>query len=408
MSINNLTGEHGYSSSLRALFARDDAGPRLARIIEHYQCAVTTKSQNADGATHGVRLLFGESSQLDHEEAAKALLARLDALRAARPLEHVAHLRGKAFELMGEKRVHNQWTQPYGPRTPSPSPASSSQPVPAPSPTAQPVESAPTRQPAAPSGTAGPAPGLTFTATGGVHLSAGDNTLSRVAINSTGLGVEGDNATSVSTLSITDSTIQSSEYALYVGSAQAINLTRVNAVTGANGDNPYGMRVGSAPLVRIVDSVFDNSASVPVANAHGRMAKNSIRLAGVTESGSGIFNSTVRGGQIMLGGGAADGNVGWQSFGNFTISGGAFECTDPMATALQIYGGVGAAGPVVIENWNVTSEGPYFASILGNATNITFRNVTYNGEPLSWEHFHNSAALQQYASQPGVNIRIEP
>jgi hypothetical protein len=141
--------------------------------------------------------------------------------------------------------------------------------------------------------------------------------------------------------------------------------------------------------VRIVDSVFDNSASVPAATASGRMAKNSIRLAGVTESGSGIFNSTVRGGQIMLGGGAADGNVGWQPFGNFTISGGTFECTDPMATALQIYGGVGSAGSVVIENWNVTSAGPYFASISGNATNIT------------------STALQQYASQPGVNIRIE-
>jgi hypothetical protein len=245
-------------------------------------------------------------------------------------------------------------------------------------------------------------------ASGGIWLGSGDSTLSNLAIVSSGEGVLGDNATSVGTLSITDSTINSSEYALYVADADQVSLTRVTAVAGAGGDNPYGIRAGNAPSLRIVDSMIDNSASVPDATAQGQMAKNSIRLAGVTEPGSGIFNSTVRGGQIMLGGGAADERQGWSPFGDFTISGGNFECTDPMATALQIYGRVGEAGPVVIENWNVTSQGSYFASILGNATNITFRNVTFNGEPLSWEHFHNSAALQEYAARPGVNIRIEP
>jgi hypothetical protein len=190
-------------------------------------------------------------------------------------------------------------------------------------------------------------------------LANGDRSVSGMSIVSPGMGIKADNATRVGTLNISDTIIQSSDYNMYIGWANEINLTRVRGVTGtgsaSEGWNPYGLRIQDAAKVRIVDSEFDNSASGPAAAAAGKMNKNSIRLAGITEAGSGIFNSRIKGGQIMLGGGTANEREGWSPFGNFTISGGSFECTDPMATPLEIYGRVGEAGPVVIENWNVTS-----------------------------------------------------
>jgi hypothetical protein len=412
MSISNLSSDNGFQS-VRPAFTRDEAGRRLAKVVERYQNAARPSAADAENVRRGLRLLLGSQSSLDAGEVANALLARLDALRTAPRSEHSEALRKKAFRLMEGRE--GQWRDKSlqtinshpAPSIPPTQPPSIAPPASPPQIPGAPSSPTPVTLPLpAPAGPAGPASGVHLTSSGGVMLNDGNNTLVGLAINSSGIGVEGNNATSVGVLSVTDSTIQSRDYGFYIGGAEAVNLTRVTTMA-AGGENPYGIRVGDSPMVRIVDSIIDNSASVPAATANGRMAKNSVRLAGVTQAGSGIFNSTVRGGQIMLGGGAADERQGWAAFGNFTISGGSFECTDPMATALQIYGRVGEAGPVVIENWNVTSEGSYFASIVGNATNITFRNVTFNGEPLSWEHFHNSGALQQYASQAGVNIRIE-
>jgi hypothetical protein len=73
-------------------------------------------------------------------------------------------------------------------------------------------------------------------------------------------------------------------------------------------------------------------------------------------------------------------------------------------TPVELYSGCGQAGPVLIENVTFTGNTSSCFTIWQGARNITIKNCTYNGHPVTWEDVHNGMP----ANAASNNIQIIP
>lgn len=114
----------------------------------------------------------------------------------------------------------------------------------------------------------------------------------------------GGNATNVSSLTLNNVRINSTNYGIYLGSADTVRLSNVEIETAANGGDSYSVR-GSIRNFVSNDSTY-------------RSGIKAFRIYGL-ESGSST-RDTFTGGRLLLGGSPATSTGAHQPFRNFTFT----------------------------------------------------------------------------------------
>lgn len=237
---------------------------------------------------------------------------------------------------------------------------------------------------------------------GGVTLSAGATALDDRAITSGNFGISGGNTTAVTTLSVSNSTIDAFNYGIYVGDGDDVHIwnTEINCVDGGNN---YCLRLNVSGEVNINCSTFINSN----ASDMGKAVFRAYSFTGGLVQNS-TFTSTGNGGDdsFIIGGGAAN----W-SDSQIEASGMTFQnCT------IDLDGGdvwIGAeTHHITFTNVNFTNCGHitcYGADGIAiqdpACHHITFENCTWDGDPLDFEqHFFHGANVQNNAATQNIVI----
>lgn len=117
-------------------------------------------------------------------------------------------------------------------------------------------------------------------------------------------GIVGNNGVAVSSLDLNNVAIRSTNYGIYLGSAQNVTLRNVDITTDPNGGDSYAVR-GSIRNFVSSDSTF-------------RSGIKAFRIYGL-EGGSSTRDTFI-GGRLMLGGSAANVWDPHQPFRNFTFT----------------------------------------------------------------------------------------
>lgn len=192
------------------------------------------------------------------------------------------------------------------------------------------------------------------------------------------------------------STVQ--EYNLYGSGASHIRNSRLVAVGKTDAENaalPENDRSNDGYCVRhsgdrcrIENTDYDNAACVEIEKAKAKQGKNSLRITGCNQPGSGILNSRGRGGALMIGRGARNETDPAEPFGNFEISGGSFDCTDPRNVPLGFGAACGKAGPVKVNNINITGLTAHAIFVEAGGTIEVGPGVTYNGHVMTRSDVH--------------------
>ena len=393
MSINNLSNDRGGFPLLntRPSFLRDDGAPTMIKTIERYDA--DTNQAAGDGA--GVRsssLFGGGAEKIDYKSMAQAMLARLDALR-----DRVFGDGSDSTDADGATSVqrggggagggvkHGWWnngkwyatsnaptpTTPTAPTSPTSTSTptttttnSTSPPATTTSTTSSTSTSSPTTN--APSttttSTTAPPPTIPTTPTtqtptvisgqtqsGSISLNDGATTIADTYISGS-TGIVGDNATNVTALTLNNVTIRSTNYGIYLGSADTVRLSNVDIQTDPNGGDSYSVRGNIRNFVSN-DSTF-------------RAGIKAFRLYGV-ESGSSL-RDTYSGDRMMLGGGYANEWGTAAPFWNFTFKDGSID-----VNSVELYNNT---SNVTFENMDFSGTG--HISIQAGAHDIVFKNCT--------------------------------
>lgn len=180
-----------------------------------------------------------------------------------------------------------------------------------------------------------------------ISLDDGATTIANTSITGA-TGIVGDNATHVTTLDVSNVIIHSTNYGIYLGQCDNLNLSHADITCDPNGGDSYSIRGNITHLVS-ADSTY-------------RSGIKAFRIYGC-EGGSST-RDTISGDRLMLGGGYADewGPAG--PFHNFTFT------DDHIAVnSVEMYN----------DTNNVTFDNVDFAgtdhiSIQAGAHDITFRN----------------------------------
>lgn len=393
MSINNLSNDRGGIGqfSNRPTFLRDEHAPTLMHAVRRYE-----GQEGADGAStdDNVKLFDGGAGKVDYRAIARAMMARLEALRercfggggpatTSDPAQPTTPDSGDGLgddgstveEIAPELRTssprpprwkyHGQWYS-TGNAPASPSTGGGSAPTaPAPTPPAS-NSSGSTSTPDAPNSTN--STGSSGTATnnttsnstttgntidgasrGSISLSDGATTIANTTITGD-TGIMGDNATHVTTLNVSNVTIRSTNYGIYLGDCENLNLSNVSITCDPTGGDSYSVRGNIRNLVSS-DSTFNSGIKA-------------FRIYGL-EGGSST-RDTFTGDRLMLGGGYASewGDPG--PFHNFTFTDSRIN-----VNSIEMYD----------DTSNVVFDGVDFAgtghiSIQAGAHDIVFRNCT--------------------------------
>lgn len=386
MSINNLSnGCNGLGQlNSRPTFLRDDGPPALINTVDRY---TMQGSSAANGNGEGTRLLFdGGDARPDFRAIAQALLARLDALRE-RYDNQFGQDAGEqpSGDETGESMMRsngsfgghqgwwhgNNWyntggapnsgsstgasvpTTPTAPvqtqtQTSSPPPASTNS-------SGEATGSGSSPTPTVPAGStppaSAPAPVVlgNTSSSNSIHLNSGETTIANTTITGN-TGIVGDNATHVTTLNVSNVVIQSTNYGIYLGECDNLNLANVNITCDPSGGDSYSIR-GYVRNFVSSDSTFNSGIKA-------------FRLYGV-EGGSST-RDTITGDRLMLGGGYSYewGEAG--AFHNFTFTDGAVD-----VNSVELYNNT---SNVVFENMDFSGTG--HISIQAGAHDIVFRNCT--------------------------------
>jgi hypothetical protein len=158
-------------------------------------------------------------------------------------------------------------------------------------------------------GSGGSAGGATCTPSGQIVLPSGETTVSNLCITSDDKGIEGGNDTTISKITVTNVTIDSVNYGVYLGNCQEAIFDHVDITTDPQGGDSYSVRGAIAS--------FTSSNSVY------RAEVKAFRIYNLT-GGSSTGDSFI-GGRLMLGGGAAS---EWENplpFQSFTFNGGSID-----------------------------------------------------------------------------------
>ncbi len=145
------------------------------------------------------------------------------------------------------------------------------------------------------------------TDSGPIVLSDGPTALENLCITSPDKGIEGGNATSVTTLSLTNVTIDSVNYGIYLGDCESANFDHVDVTTSPSGGDSYSVR-------GYIHGLTSQSSTY-------RANVKAFRIYGLTSGSS--TNDRFEGGRLMLGGGSSDEWVNPLPFQNFSFSGGS-------------------------------------------------------------------------------------
>jgi hypothetical protein len=158
-------------------------------------------------------------------------------------------------------------------------------------------------------GTGGSGGGVACTPSGPIVLDDGPKTLANLCITSDDMGVVGGNATFVTTLSLTNVTIQSKNYGVYVGHCDEAIFDHVDITTDPQGGDSYSVR---GTIAKLTSSSSIYRAGIKAFRVYGLMSGSST-------------GDTFIGGRLMLGGGPAS---EWDSplpFQNFKFTGGSVD-----------------------------------------------------------------------------------
>lgn len=384
MSINNLSNDRGGFPLLntRPSFLRDDGAPTMIKTIERYDA--DTNQAAGDGANARSSSLFGGGAEkIDYKSMAQAMLARLDALRdrvfgdgsdSAGADGATSMQRGGGGESGGVK--HGWWNNgkwyatsnaptPTTPTAPPPptstttptttttsntsSTSTSSPTTNAPSTTTTTTTTSTTAPPPTTPTTPTPTVISGLTQSGSISLNDGATTISDTYISGM-TGIVGDNATNVTALTLNNVTIRSTNYGIYLGSADTVRLSNVDIQTDPNGGDSYSVRGNIRNFVSN-DSTF-------------RAGIKAFRLYGV-ESGSSL-RDTYSGDRMMLGGGYANEWGTAAPFHNFTFKDGSID-----VNSVELYNDT---NNVTFENMDFSGTG--HISIQAGAHDIVFKNCT--------------------------------
>jgi len=200
-----------------------------------------------------------------------------------------------------------------------------------------------------------------------VTLNDGPTTIQNKLIN--GLtGVMGENATSVTTLTMTNVTINSTNYGVYLGDCDAANFSDVDITCDPNGPDSYSVRGYIRNFVSS-DSTY-------------RSGIKAFRIYGLTSGSS--TRDIYRGDRLMLGGGPANEWGTPLSFANFTFSDGEIR-----VNSVEMYN---ATHHVTFNHMDFATTG--HISIQYSAHHITF-NQCANVPEIK---FYNSSGVRYYPS----------
>ena len=390
MSINNLSNGCGGINQLNArpTFLRDDGAPALINTVERYNMQ---GSGSDNGGSNNGLLFNGGDGKSNYRAIAQALLARLDALR-----ERFSGVDGQADDGNANSKNGggsnyrsnncsgggngwwhgNNWystnnapassgsasgggtTTPTIPTTPTvPSSSQPTQTVPSGTSTSGGTSTgtgttAPvTQSPTTPAQTTQGAPVVygNSTANNSISLSDGATTISdRVIIGTS--GIVGDNATHVTTLNVNNVTIRSTNYGIYLGECDNLNLSNVNITCDPSGGDSYSVR-GTIHHLTSSDSTFNSGIKA-------------FRIYGL-EGGSST-RDTYSGDRLMLGGGYANEWGEAAAFHNFTFKDGSID-----VNSVEMYNDT---NNVVFENMDFAGTG--HISIQAGAHDIVFKNCT--------------------------------
>lgn len=180
-----------------------------------------------------------------------------------------------------------------------------------------------------------------------IHLSNGATTVANKSITGT-TGIVGDNATSVTTLFLSNVTIHSTNYGVYLGSCDVANFDKVDITCDPQGGDSYSLR-GTIKNLTSKDSKY--RSGIKAFRVYGCLGGSSTR-------------DLITGDRLMLGGGYANEWVNPGPFENFTFRDGAVD-----VNSAEIYN---ATNHVTFDGTDWTGTG--HISIQFGAHDITIRN----------------------------------
>lgn len=369
MSINNLSSGWGGINQLNArpTFLREDGPSALMNAVERYTMQGSASAE-ADGSDSGT-LFNGGEAKFDYRAMAQSLLARLDALRdryesrqAQIEVEQSGGAASNASNVRdnGQSISHQGWWHGNNWYATSNAPtaqenAASAPPVTAPTqnapppPTSSSSGSGPTQLTVQTSNPTIPAVLGNALTSNAISLNDGATTIANTTITG-GSGIVGDNATHVTSLNVSNVVIQSTNYGIYLGEADNVNLSNVNITCDPTGGDSYSVRGHIRNLVSS-DSTFNSGIKA-------------YRIYGL-EGGSST-RDTYTGDRLMLGGGYSNEWGSAAAFHNFTFKDGSID-----VNSVELYNDT---NNVTFENMDFSGTG--HISIQAGAHDITFRNCT--------------------------------
>lgn len=221
-----------------------------------------------------------------------------------------------------------------------------------------------------------------------ITLAAGSASYDAIIVSATnpnvkgGIGIEGGNATAVTTLSVTNSIISAANYAIYLGDAQTLNLFNC-VLTSTTGGNDYCLR-GYIRALNIGCCTFTNDGD----------NKAVFRVYGFT-SGQ-IHNTSFGSERLMLGGGTSV-----ETSDQVDSYGLTLDHCDVACSTIEIYA---ETHHLVFSHVDFTGSG--HITVHDGSHDLTFIGCTgVNGSPLTFANsFFNAAALQATAAARRITI----